>query len=237
MNKERQIQLLYPPLFFLAALAFAGYLDTSTGIATYLKDPKAAGTAGFAIEKILGIAAAGGILIIVAGFLIGTVSILLLRLGFLICGLRHYETALPEDFVERIWPMLDTQQKFDKSLHKGRVLYATATFDHEVIPEKMHDWLFRRWSSFNICVRSCVALALSWVVVWQASISPGENWKIYVSVTMVLFGMHATLAWVETMKMLKFQSYRKLPLQKAKETRKTSPQESKEKTDEDSTDD
>ncbi len=203
MNKDRQIQLLYPPLFFLAALAVAVYLDPSKGIGTYLPIAK---DAPIGLEKLVGIVAAGGILIIVAGFLIGTVSICLLRIAFRLAGHSQYEAVLPHGCLARIWPKLRTTQQRDKSL----TLFATATFDHELLPKSIHEWLLRRWSSFNICVRSCVALVLAWVVVWRASIQPGRDWYVGVSVVVFFFAIQAILAWRETMSMIDFQSYREL---------------------------
>lgn len=210
MNKERQIQLLYPPLFFLVAFAFAVYLDPSKGIDTYLPIKEAP----IGLEKLVGIVAAGGILIVVVGFLIGTVSICLLRGVFWLAGHADYGAVLPQGCLARIWPKLRTTQKRDKSL----TLFATATFDHELFPEAIHQWLLRRWSSFNICVRSCVALALAWGVVWRYSIHPGPDWYVFVSVVVVCFAIQATLAWRETMGMIDFQSYREFPLPDTKAT-------------------
>jgi hypothetical protein len=204
MNKDRQIQLLYPPFFFLAALAVAVYLDPIKGIGAYLPITK---DAPIGLEKLVGIVAAGGILIIVTGFFIGTVSICLLRLVFRVFGHSQYEAVLPHGCLARIWPKLRTTQQRDKSL----TLFATATFDHELLPKSIHEWLLRRWSSFNICVRSCFALALASLLVWGCSIHPGRVWYVSVLVVVVFFAIQATLAWRETMSMIDFQSHRELP--------------------------
>ena len=134
MNKDRQIQLLYPPLLFLAALGMAFYLDPCKEIGTYLPITK---DAPIGLEKLVGIVAGGGILIIVTGFLIGTVSICFLRIAFRLCGHSQYEAVLTHGCLARIWPKLKTTQQRDKSL----MLFAAATFDHHLLPKDIHEWL------------------------------------------------------------------------------------------------
>jgi hypothetical protein len=44
------------------------------------------------------------------------------------------------------------------------MLYAVATFDHEIIPKSIHEWLLRRWNTFNTSISSITALILAHVV-------------------------------------------------------------------------
>ena len=112
--------------------------------------------------------AAGGVLIIVVGFGIGTIPNVALRFLFLLGGKKQYEAVLRRDCIDRIWKKLKTTQQFDEQL----ALFATATFDHELLPKGIHEWLLRRWSAFNICTRSFVALALACICVPLGLTSP-----------------------------------------------------------------
>jgi K+-transporting ATPase A subunit len=98
MNEERQIQLLYPPLFFLAAFGSALFLDKKMRC---IIKPYISGNNN-QLYEFIGLAAAGGIAVIVFGFLIGTISIVLLRGLFWFFG-RHYEAVISDECLKRIW--------------------------------------------------------------------------------------------------------------------------------------
>ncbi len=84
--------------------------------------------------------AAAAVAIIPTGFLIGTLSVMLLRLLALIARTPTYEAVLKDSTLERIWGELNSAQAKDKKL----TLYAAATFDHELLAAGIHTWLLRR---------------------------------------------------------------------------------------------
>ena len=77
--------------------------------------------------------AAAAVAIIPMGFLISTLSVMLLRLIALIAGTQTYEAVLKDSTLERIWRQLGSTQAKDQKV----TLYAAATFDHELLAAGM----------------------------------------------------------------------------------------------------
>jgi len=91
--------------------------------------------------------------IVPVGFMISTLSVMLLRALVLIARTPTYEAVLSDSTLERIWGQLQSTQARDKKLS----LYAATTFDHELLATGIHTWLLRRWNSFNVAAHSIVA--------------------------------------------------------------------------------
>jgi len=141
--------------------------------------------------------------------LISTVSVLILRVIAKPLGLATYEAELSSDALHRIWAHLgfDGNERIDRSL----TLYAAATFDHQILDKRIHEWLFRRWNSFYVAVNSIVALFVAHGAGWILSIPQTFWWWISTLVTASLLFLAARTAWQETMRMLAFQALRSLP--------------------------
>ncbi len=212
MDKERQIRFLYPPLFLLASLAWGLYLDPSKTLSDIL--PVTGATMG--ADKLIGVIAAGGTLVLVFGFLIGAISVSLLRLAFCLFG-REYEVVVSDACLDRIWAKLRTTQSKDTK----QALYAGVTFDHELLSKGVHDWLTRRWHAFNISAHSCVALLLAHGLGWPLGIQQQAAWLCSTGVAVFFLVANAVVAWRETMGMIEFQSYRSLDKPKRVDKAKT----------------
>jgi hypothetical protein len=73
------------------------------------------------------------------GFGISTISVAIL-------SLRGSYDANVKEF-DGVWAVIRMPGKPDRK----QMLYAVATFDHEVIAKPIHEWLARRWNSFFCC--------------------------------------------------------------------------------------
>ncbi len=200
MDQERQIRFLYPPFFLLASLLWGLYLDPNRKLSDIL--PVA--TSSIGPDELVGLLAGGSIVIVASGFLIGAISVLSLRLLSFIVRRRHYEAGVSTETLKRIWGKLQTTEPFSPD----RALYVVATFDHEVVPKTIHEWIGRRWSAFNVSAHSCTALALSLIVGSRLSIMVGTEWFFTTMIIFVLLTINAFYAWRDTMAMIDFQSHR-----------------------------
>ncbi len=199
MDKDRQIRFLYPPLFFVGFWIWALYLDPARGVADYLPTGV---QLPISLNNILGILAGGGVLVLVLGFLISSVSVALLRISFRLAGHHTYEAVLSDDCRERLSNAVGLQ----KSAPKSDVLYLAAVFDHGLLPDNIHTWLLRRWSAFNISAHSNLGLVLVLSSVLWSGLHPGLTWYTVWLGSLVFLLVHAVFAWSDTMQMIEFYS-------------------------------
>ena len=196
MAQVRQIRLLIPP-FFLAASLLLGAVSDGIDLPKMLApvDPKV----------ILTMLAIFGIGVLPLGFFLSAMSILFLRLWAKRKGWETYEVHFKDPkTLGRIWTQLNIHESCPQD--STLILYATATFDHEVLNKGIHEWLLRRWSSFNVSAHSCTALVFSMLValLWF----PPWHWWVAVVIMIVILFSSAIVARRETMAMLDFQSHR-----------------------------
>ena len=112
MDKERQIRLLIPPFLLVASMLWGYYLCNRT-LPSIPSEYQS--TAGIISGVVLSIA-----VVIPVGYLIGTLSITMLRFGFWLCRGRSFEAYVSEESLKRIWPTLHSSQMVDNKM----MLYA-----------------------------------------------------------------------------------------------------------------
>jgi hypothetical protein len=195
MDQDRQIRFAIPPFFLFASLLWGAYLDGRNLSPIFAPDTA---------KEVLGLLAAAAVAVVPMGFLISVLSITLLRALALITKTPTYEASLTDSAFDRIWKHIATAQAKDKKL----VLYAAATFDHELLPSGIHTWLLRRWNSFNVATHSSVALLVAHAVAPILSIRQSCWWWVSTLALVALLVVAALTAWRETMAMLDFQSHR-----------------------------
>jgi hypothetical protein len=191
MDLDRQIRFAIPPFFLFASLLWGAHLAGCDLSPFFKKDA-------------LGLLAASAAAIVPIGFLIGTISVAVLRLIAKIAGRPTYEAVLSDASLERIWGQLQSAQARDKNV----TLFAAATFDHELLAAGIHTWLLRRWNSFNVASHSFVALWLAHVAALMFHMPQVFWWWVSTVILNALLLVTALNAWRETMKMVEFQSYR-----------------------------
>lgn len=187
MDAVRQIRLLIPPFFFILSIVWGGVLAGSDFRALMQKE-----TATFVIGAVVAS-------LLPLGYLISAVSVSILRFVD-----EDYEARLPDKCLERIWPHLESSQQLDPE----KRLYIAATFDHELLSPGVHEWLLRRWNSFNIGAHSVTALLLAHLAGGLLGIDQKWQWWSTSGVIAVILVIHAKSAWRQTMLMVEFQSYR-----------------------------
>ncbi|MGA2771250.1 MAG: hypothetical protein ABSG26_10590 [Bryobacteraceae bacterium] len=194
MDQDRQIRFLIPPFFFFASLLI-GVLVRNNALRVWLQAASP--------QHLL---AVGGVItgsLLPVGFLISTITFLLLRVAFLLRR-GSFETTLTFAALKATWPHLKTSLPFDQRL----TFQAAVTLDHELLSSGMHSWVLRRWSAFLISAQACVGIALAHLVAYFLRLEQLlEWWTLSLSVGLVLL-FNAVVCWFGTMKMLEFQAYR-----------------------------
>ena len=210
MDEDRRIRFLIAPMLFFASVAWAVVSDPNSKLSTLLP--------GVSISidswwQGLAALAAGGILTVAIGVVIGTISHVLLRMGFwlkakLFGGSTTHEISVDPATLKLMWHKLK-----ESGAPKVRdQLFIGVTFDHDVLlkdHEGVHRWLVRRWNAFSVAVTSMTGLALSFLVLaCLLNVSLAGKWWAVVSIAFLSFSAVAVLAWRDMMGMLSFQARR-----------------------------
>ncbi len=198
MDPDRQIRFLIPPFIFFISILLGAKLDGSTNFHEYILSYSSYG--------IIALLFAGTTSIVSLGFIISTCSIFFLRLAFRFYGNPTYEIVLSITTQQKIWESLGLEKdyKFDPAL----IQYTSTTFEHELLPKGIHEWIIRRWSSFNISCHSIFAVIISFLSASLFGIHQSCNWFFYCFIFIILLVTNAYNSWKETMDMMDFQSYR-----------------------------
>jgi hypothetical protein len=195
MDQARQVRLLIPPFFLFMSIAW-GWLLCGGDLAGLLQATSP--------QHALLVAAAAGAASIPLGFLIAMVSTAILRMGCWSPTGRTYEVGVSEESLKAIWSAVKAKDHFNKEQR----LYATATFDHELFSRGVHEWIMRRWNTFNTSTNCIVALGLSHPFGSVCGISQGWRWTLSSVVLITLFLWNAVTCWRQTMAMVEFQAKR-----------------------------
>jgi len=216
MDQARQIRFLIPPLLLFTSFLWGLYLDSCRDFSDFLPTDWSTKEVG----GIIGIITGGSIFVVALGFIIGTVSIVISRLFVVICPLwllqvilgfpparvRHYEAVVSEQGLRAIWNQLRINLAFDVR----QTFYAVVTFDHDLLrgqAQGIHEWLLRRWTSFNISIHSSIGLVFLlacgiWFLGWE------WKWWLPNLIAVIFLIVNGIISWRETMRMIFFQSFR-----------------------------
>jgi hypothetical protein len=179
------------------------------------------------------------------GYSIGTIGILLLRLSAygiwkfrswwrnpLPTDRQTYEACLSGDCFSKLL-FLTSAPNVPQDVSRPSLLYVAATFDHELLPKGIHEWLRRRFNAFMVAFNSALAISISFMIVrmrgfferpfdrmcglsetqWQLQMAwvwfGRKFWWVTIEILLVLFLLFAAYyAWHETMEMIEFQAGR-----------------------------
>jgi hypothetical protein len=144
----------------------------------------------------------GGVLILVTGYIIGTITIFLLRLIF-IFNKGTYEINLKQDFDDIGEIILKDGSEKIKNKEK---LYALVTYDHEFLPDNIHKWIQRRWTAFHTSANAATSLILSIIVGQCIGIHIGTWWIVVLGILTIIYVYHSYRARKETIDMINFQT-------------------------------
>lgn len=197
MDKDRQIRFLYPPLIFLSSMAFGIWVSLPSSLGAEVSSffSKENNTSIFAV--LLGV----GSVILVLGYLIGTITILLLRLLF-VRNDFNYEFKLSKDTYDKIGKRILENENLP--IQEKERMYAGVVFDHSKIDENIHRWIVRRWNAFHIASFSVVGLVASLICGCLLGIPFSFKWALVVLFFVFCFILQGRLSWIETMGMIDF---------------------------------
>ena len=201
MDEDRRIRFLVAPTLFVASLLWGAWSDHAWRdfmVAT-LKDHE--------WPKLIAAIAGGGLLVFVAGYVIGTYFVL--RLFFRYrpqCWgkSRFHEVAMSCGAFKRVWGKVGYGNS-----NRSQELFAGVAFDHGIIREShkgIHEWLVRRWNGFNTAANSVWALVFSLLVGLAIGISITPPWGYPVALFAVILLCVMCWAWRDTMGMLEFMA-------------------------------
>ncbi len=196
LDPERQNRFLYPPVFFVASLLWGVREDPATSLHDFLP-----GSAGYDWVKLVAVAITGSVLLLASGLLISVVSIGVMKVRFNRSG-KPYEAWLSDEALDAVWQ--DLKLKGNRS--REDTLYLSATLDHVLIPDRLHRWVFRRWSMFYVCANSATAIVLSLAAALILGISLLSVWPLEALFAAFVLGLSARWSWRDTMGMLNFQA-------------------------------
>lgn len=210
MDEDRKIRFLIAPLFFMSSL-FLGWVHNSPKEIKDLLPDIGIGSQGLA--SVIGVLTGAGIAVFAVGYIIGTITYVLLRFGFSVRakfwgGSSSHEIALYGATRELIWEKLGMRGDASPNLD----FFTGSTFDHDFLRKKhkgIHEWLARRWNAFSVAATSTTGLLLSLLVGRVfLGICLTVRWWLPVAILCAVFCRSAVLAWRDTMGMISFHAER-----------------------------
>lgn len=210
MDEDRRIRFLIAPTLFVASLLIGVRFDDKAR--DYVWGIFSQAPAQSTWSNLIGIVAGGGLLVFVAGYVIGTFTYFVLRFWFrygprFLVKSRFHEVSLSQESFRRIWRTLRAPAGEPDPWQE---LFAGAAFDHGILHERhngIHRWLFRRWNAFSIATTSFCGLGLSLLfghLFFGISFSP--QWLLFVGVFAAVLVPVIWWAWHDTMGMLNFMA-------------------------------
>jgi hypothetical protein len=200
MDAERRIRFLYPPLFLFASLLVGIWVDPDVSVQKLFPFVSSLGP-----SELIGLLTGGGLVLVAAGYFIGSITGELLRFCFwFLRRPDHYEAVLDDETLPLVWKHIRCTGDADRK----DAFFAAVTFDHEIIPKSIHEWIQRRWHAFNISANGVTALFLALVIGACLPIRISFSWLAGTATVVLILGCHAVFSWRDTMRMIKFQSRR-----------------------------
>jgi hypothetical protein len=192
---EKQVRFLYPPLILIASLALGVFLDPNC---------KYHNVIGMEITKNWVSLIFGTTLILfVAGYIIGTLTITILRILFIGKNGVYELPSKSSDVIRSLNKKLLYKRRF---IAKEEELYAYATFDHATIEKDTHSWIQRRWSAFHTASNSATSLVISLIIgTLCLDIKFTVFWLLTVLIFFYIFILASYKARKETIEMINFQ--------------------------------
>jgi hypothetical protein len=208
MDEARTIRFYVAPVLFLMSLVWGAWFDPTAK--PILLDLSRLSN----LPSLIGLAAGGGFLVFSFGYVIGTFTYALLRLGFFLnakcCrdGSMYHEAGLRLSELQTIWWQVGHSGKADPRQELSAIVMFDFVNVHNSYKE-VHLWLVRRWSAFSIAATSVVGLFLSFLIGNRVlGFTLCWGWLAPVVGLMAACSYVACCAWRDGRKMLVFISQR-----------------------------
>jgi hypothetical protein len=199
MYHDRKIRFLYPPFIFMISILIGLFFDPNKNlvdILPFINEP-------FKIYELILTLIGGSVFTLVLGFIIEVMTLNIIKFFSLIIKKRSYTAAHSlknNSYVTINKLLLPANQKSIKRQN----FYAAITFEGAIVPKETHDWIVRRWTSFNVSSSSILALVSSTLplIIFDIKIS---FWWIVINVIIGFFlTINAINSWYESKEMLDF---------------------------------
>jgi hypothetical protein len=145
MNTDRQIRFLYPPILVLAFFFWRLVADCQVraAVKSALDTAKSAGSASAAFTTVL----AAGTLILVVGYVLGSMTYFLMRAVSFLVGRPSHEAAFKDSDRELVWQaVMPAAVKY----RAEDAWLASVWIDAKLSGKGINEWLGRRWNGFNL---------------------------------------------------------------------------------------
>jgi hypothetical protein len=122
---------------------------------------------------------------------------------------RFHEAAMSNETLNWVWTTLGADPEASSLERRRQELFAAAAFDYAILNKDykgVHEWLFRRWSAFNIAANSLWALYLSLPFGLVVGIRWTGQWWVPVVLFSIVLIPVMIWAWRDTMDMLEFMA-------------------------------
>jgi hypothetical protein len=217
LDAERQIRFLYPPVFLIASLFLGVRLDDDATIADVCRTligqdmVNNLSMVDWSTPAVAVATASGLVAMVSVGFLIGSVTVLFLRISSKWWAASGtYEAGLLPN-AGAVRKRLQVPAPASGTAKNADALFLAAALDHELIAAPVHRWIFRRWSMFYMYANSVTALLIALVVGLLVGVGDWQ-WSALSALVIALFVGLAAWAWRDTVGMITFQAQRPLPL-------------------------
>lgn len=202
MDKEREIRFLYPPLI-IGAYFLWGWLGDIRGrqeLDAIICWFRGVGDVKGSLAGIL----TGGSLILVIGYLLGTLTYVALRLMSRLMFHSSHEIPTDESTRGAIWKAAGITGRNAENLDELQM--STVWLDFHMSKKTVHEWIVRRWNAFNISANIVAGILLCWG--WRLAFADTrqipQGWCLFGMIALVVFFENALTAHKDTMGMLKF---------------------------------
>ncbi|MBI5422709.1 MAG: hypothetical protein HZA32_01395 [Opitutae bacterium] len=212
VDPTRQIRFLYPPLICLGYLLWLLLSNARTAevFSQVFRD------APTPTITFVGTLVAGGVVVVVIGFILGTFTYSVMRLLSLLRGIKSHrpsewigwqthEAWFSEDDANDIWRR---SVGLWADLKKRDIHLATVRLDFALIDERVHQWIERRWNAFNISLNTVIGILLvkGGAQYFAPSLPRPNLWAETGWALVAMFLINAFLAFKDSGRMLVFCS-------------------------------
>jgi hypothetical protein len=217
MDKDRQFRMLIAPFFLFASLLWGAYLQgalkkflhpevaKSGTQQVAMSSPQfnnthpseaAGGNEGSGLKSVIALFGLLGVSVLPVGYAIGVITLGGLGVLAKICKFPQglYDVPFSTDAMNRAKTRLNISSEYKRDSR----LCIAAVFDHALLVPPIHQWLFRRWTTFNVCTQCATALMLSLAIGWifGVPLSWGRDGTIIMMIAVL--GWQAWQSWHET---------------------------------------
>jgi hypothetical protein len=148
------------------------------------------------LKSILSIVAVAGVATLPLGYAIGVLTLTILSIFSPLFPQRAFDVPVSDEAMKAIWGKLGLPEQ-----PRNRARYGTAVFDHYLVKKPIHEWLFRRWTSFLIASQCALVLALSIPFGHALHVHMTCKWLFTIVILMGIFVWHACVGWREAYEM------------------------------------